>query len=272
VELTHALLLLAVAGVEGRRLGRRWIAQGAGDADGARGVEHVGGDRAVARRDLDRGVLAAGGRAPDEQGHGHAATLHLLGDVGHLVERRGDQAREADEVDLLGGGGVEDLFARGHDPEVDHLVAVAGEHHADDVLADVVHVALHRRQQHLARGRRSLLLRLHERQQVGDRLLHGPRRLDHLRQEHLAGGEEIADHAHAGHERPLDHLERALRRRARLLDVGHDEVDDAVHQGVLEPLADRRLAPREIELLLLAPCPSPARRARPAARWRRRGG
>ena len=38
--------------------------------------------------------------------------------------------------------GVEDLVARHHHAEVDDLVAVAAEHHADDVLADVVDVAL----------------------------------------------------------------------------------------------------------------------------------
>jgi hypothetical protein len=34
-----------------------------------------------------------------------------------------------------------------------------------------------------------------------DRLLHHPRRLHHLRQEHLAGAEEVADDVHAVHQR-----------------------------------------------------------------------
>ena len=38
--------------------------------------------------------------------------------------------------------GVEDLLRRHHDAEIDDLVIVALEHDADDVLADVVHVAL----------------------------------------------------------------------------------------------------------------------------------
>ena len=45
---------------------------------------------------------------------------------------------------------VEDLVGRHHDAEIDHLVVVAAEHDADDVLADVVDVALDRRQQDLA--------------------------------------------------------------------------------------------------------------------------
>ena len=39
-------------------------------------------------------------------------------------------------------GALEDFFAGDHDAHVDDLVVVAGEHDADDVLADVVDVAL----------------------------------------------------------------------------------------------------------------------------------
>ena len=47
-------------------------------------------------------------------------------------------------------GDLQDLGRRHHDAEIDDLVIVAGEHDADDVLADVVHIALDRRHQHLA--------------------------------------------------------------------------------------------------------------------------
>ena len=46
--------------------------------------------------------------------------------------------------------GLQDLRRRHHDAEIDHLVIVALEHDADDVLADVVHVALDRRHHDLA--------------------------------------------------------------------------------------------------------------------------
>ncbi len=65
-------------------------------------------------------------------------------DVHHLVERRGDQTRQSDHVGALAPRGLEDLLARHHDAEIDHLEVIALEHHADDVLADVVHVALDR--------------------------------------------------------------------------------------------------------------------------------
>ena len=71
-----------------------------------------------------------------------AFALHRAGDVHHLVERRRDQAREADHVDLALARLLEDLFAGDHHAQVDDLVVVAGQHDADDVLADVVDVAL----------------------------------------------------------------------------------------------------------------------------------
>ena len=135
------------------------------------------------------------------------------GDMHHLVERRRDQAGQADDVDLLVLRRLQDLGGRHHDAEVDDLVIVAGQHDADDVLADVVDVALDRRHQDLAGGLafaivdaiRGIgdLLRLHVRQQPGDGLLHDPRRLHHLRQEHLAGAEQVADDIHAGHQAGL---------------------------------------------------------------------
>ena len=67
-----------------------------------------------------------------------------LGDVDHLVQRRRDQARQADHVHALFAGGCPDLLARHHHAQVDDLVVVAAEDDADDVLADVVDVALDR--------------------------------------------------------------------------------------------------------------------------------
>ena len=95
-----------------------------------------------------------------------------------------------------------------------------------------------------------LLLLLHVRLQVRHGAFHRPRALDHLRQEHPAGAEEVADDLHPVHQRAFDHVERAGRRGARLLGVLLDEVDDPVHERVLEPLPDRRLAPGEVELAL----------------------
>ena len=107
----------------------------------AAGIEHVDHRLAVVRRNLDGRVRPAGGCSADEQRQLETLALHLAGHVHHLVERRRDQAAEADHVRLLRLGAFEDLFAGDHHPHVDDLVVIAGEHDADDVLADVVNVA-----------------------------------------------------------------------------------------------------------------------------------
>ena len=89
---------------------------------------------------------------------------------------------------------------------------------------------------------------LHEGLEIRDGALHHARRLDDLREEHATGSEEVADDAHSVHQRPLDHVQRPRRFLPRLFRVVLDEVDDPVHEGVLQTLADRLLAPAEIEL------------------------
>ncbi len=152
--------------------------------------------------------------------------------------------------------GVEDLLRRHHDAEVDHREVVALEDDADDVLADVVDVALHRRHHDRALGlagvARLRLFRLDERHQVPDRLLHHARALDHLRQEHLAGAEEIADDVHPRHQRAFDHLDGARELLSRLLGVLDDVRGDSTHQRMREPLFDRPGAPRQVLGDLLA--------------------
>ena len=115
--------------------------------------------------------------------------------------------------------GLDDGLGRHHHAEVHDVVVVALEHHGDDVLADVVHVALHRGDHELPLARPRLaalrLFRLDVRHQMRHRLLHDASRLHHLRQEHLPGAEQVADHVHAVHQRTLDHsIGRGNLRRA----------------------------------------------------------
>ena len=144
----------------------------------------------------------------------------------------------------------EDVLARDHHAHVDDLEVVALEDDGDDVLADVVDVALDGRDDDLALGLRlaaaldeQQLLGLDVGQQVGDGLLHHARRLHHLRQEHLALAEQVADDVHAGHQRAFDDVQRpsalGLDLLPRVLGVLDDELGDAVDERVREPLVDR---------------------------------
>ena len=52
------------------------------------------------------------------------------------------ESAEADDVHLLLPRGFQDLLGWHHDPRVDDLVVVAGQDHTDDVLANVMYIAL----------------------------------------------------------------------------------------------------------------------------------
>jgi hypothetical protein len=122
-------------------------------ADRAARIRHVDGlPLPVVRVDLHRRMNPARGGAADEKRDVEALALHFARHMHHLVEGGRDEARQSDDVHLLPTRRVQDLLGRHHHAEIDDLVVVAGEDHADDVLADVVHVALHGRHQHLAGG------------------------------------------------------------------------------------------------------------------------
>ena len=122
---------------------RSRVEQARDDADDARGVEHVHRRLRVLGRDPHRGVLLRRRRAADQQRQVEAAPLHLARDVDHLVERRRDQARRGRRRRAPLGGAVSRIWSAGTiTPRSIDLVVVAAEHDADDVLADVVHVAL----------------------------------------------------------------------------------------------------------------------------------
>ena len=202
------------------------------------------------RVDLQGGVRARRGGAADQQRHGETLALHFPGDVAHFLQRGRDQSRQADRIDLFLAGTVQDHLRRHHHAQVHDLEVVAGQHHADDVLADVVHVALHRGHQHLAARFSGVaaagLFGFDVGNQVGDGTFHHPGRLHHLRQEHLAGAEEVADHVHAGHQRAFDDVQRTARLLPCQFGVFFDEAVDAVHQGVADAPVHRPVAPGQV--------------------------
>jgi hypothetical protein len=111
----------------------------------------------------------------------------------------------------------------------------------------------------LRRRRRRLLL-LDVRHEVRDGLLHHARALHHLRQEHLAGAEQVADDVHAVHQRPsITSIGRAIL-QPRLLGVGDDEVGDALDQRVLSrsSTGSSRHARSSSSCLARCPCTAPA--------------
>ncbi len=170
--------------------------------------------------------------------------------------------RQADEVGALDARLGEDVLARDHHAHVDDLEVVALQDHGDDVLADVVHVALDGGDDDAAlgldlaaAGHQRQLLGLDVGQQVRHRLLHHARALHHLRQEHLALAEAVADDIHAGHQRAFDDMQRApaagFDGAPGLLGIGDDEFGDAMHQRMAQALVHGAGAPGQARAVVL---------------------
>ena len=94
------------------------------------------------------------------------------------------------------------------DAEIYYLVAVIGEDNIDQILADVVNVALDGREHQNALVRALDLF--HKRFEEFHRRLHRLRRLQHERQLHLPAAEQIADRFHSVEQNVVDDLERRI--------------------------------------------------------------
>ena len=173
--------------------------------------------------------------------------LEFRGYVHHFIEARRDQAAEADDVNLMLLGRFHDFCRGDHHAHVDHLIAVAAEDDADDVLADVVDVPLHRRHQHAAAARLGLprggLFLLHVGEEVGHGPLHHASAFYHLRQKHLSLAEQIAHHLHSPHQRAFNDLQPRGIFLAGILDVGFNVVGQPFYQRVGEPSLHVECAP-----------------------------
>ncbi|KAG5728913.1 hypothetical protein E4T56_gene8936, partial [Termitomyces sp. T112] len=172
----------------------------------------------IGRIDAQRGVNLRGGHPADEQRDRHPRALHFLGPGHHFVERRRDQAGQADDIDLFLLRRLDDPAPRHHHAQVDHLIAVALQDHAHDVLADVVNVALDGGHDDPALGLGAFFLG----------------RLDKGDGEHLARSEQVAHAVHARHQRTFDHLDRAGVEQAGLFGVLDDMGVDALDQRMFE--------------------------------------
>src|SRR6185437_13077722 len=160
---------------------------------------------------------------------------HLFEVLAHDHGRFDQQPRHADDVGLVLDRSLQDRGDRLLDAEIDDLVAVVGEDDVDEVLADVVDVAAHRRQHD-----RALLLSLdalHEGLEVIHRRLHRFGRLQHEGKLHLAGAEQLADHLHAIEQEAVDDVERlvGLHRFGKIvLEAEPVAIDDALRQAFLD--------------------------------------
>src|SRR5262249_23930231 len=126
--------------------------------------------------------------------------------INHFIERRSDQAAQANQIYIEISRRAEQFVDRDHDAKIDHFIVVASQHDADNVFTDVMHVALYSREKDLSLRRRlaGLFLRLHVWNQLGNSLFHHAGAFDDLWQKHLARSEQVAHDVHAIHQRAFD--------------------------------------------------------------------
>ena len=140
--------------------------------------------------------------------------------------------------------GLDQVVRRHLDAEIDHLITVVGEDNFDQIFADVVNVALDGGEHDSsARGRIGLL---HELLQMIDGGLHRFSRLQHFGDDQFVVIEQAAHFGHAGHERPIDDVQRRRAFQPLQVQVGNQAVlgafDDVAAQARIDVKLFRGLA------------------------------
>ena len=79
-------------------------------------------------------------------------TLHFFRHMRHFFQRGRNQSRQADDVGILCLGFGQNLRARHHHAHVHNFEVIALQDDRHDVLTDVMHITLHRRNNDLALG------------------------------------------------------------------------------------------------------------------------
>ena len=105
--------------------------------------------------------------------------------------------------------------------------AIIAQDDVDQVFADIMYVALHRRQDDSSLLRAIFLF--HLRLKIRDRLFHHPGGIEHRRQLHFACAEEFAHRLHAVEQHGINDVQRRV-------------VGESVVQNLLQRLAARPIA------------------------------
>ncbi len=194
--------------------------------------------RSASLRASSSDSLASGRGAAEYDGVplGDPPRVHLLKVLLHDHRALDEQPGHADDVGAVLVGGLEDRVDRLLDPDVDHGITVVRQDDVDEVLADVVHIALDGGEHDRALTRAVGLL--HVGFEVRDGRLHHLGRLQHERQLHLAGPEQVADGLHAGQQRFVDDLQCGTGQQG-FVQVGLEAVALTVDDAPLQPLVQR---------------------------------
>ena len=120
-----------------------FVHQTGSDKGVLRGILHPHHGTAIDRGDLQGHMQLTRRGTTNHNGDIHTFALQLAGHIHHLFETGSDQTTKTDHIDLFLTGFLHNLLCRYHNTHIDHLVAVARHHHTYDILADIMHIALH---------------------------------------------------------------------------------------------------------------------------------
>ena len=124
---------------------------------------------------------------------------------------------------LMFARSIHNFDQRHFDAQIDHAIAVIGQDDIHQILADIMHIALHRAQHD---GAFFLALdTFHIGFEIGNGGLHGFRRLQHEGKLHLAGAEKLPHHLHAIQQNIIDDGKRG------------NALGQSIGQFIIQPLA-----------------------------------
>src|SRR3954471_8186514 len=198
-------------------------------------------DRAAVRRsDVAIDEVPRQGRAADEERQVDSGGAQVGGGRDHLLSALHQKAAQTEDVRLVIPHRLDERLGRNLDAEVHDVESVVREDDVDEVLADVVDVALHRREQHLAAAR--AVRPIHVWLEEGNGGLHRLGALQDFGDDELVVVEEAPDLVHPAHQGPVDDLEGRRALRELLGQVGREAVARAFHDVTRESLVERKLA------------------------------
>ncbi len=200
------------------------------------GVLRVTDCVAVSRRDFVHGKPLRKRRAAHQHRHADPGFFEITRGQHHLLRALHQQTRQADSVRLMFPEGLNELLGSNLNPEVDYVISVVTQDDLDQVLADVMHVALHGGENDLA-ARAGIGL-FHERLKVVDRSFHGLGRLQHFGNDQLIRVKEASHLGHTGHQRAVDDIERGHAFFQLEIQIGDQAFlrafDDVISQALIQ--------------------------------------
>src|SRR5215469_8813728 len=136
--------------------------------------------------------------------------------------------------------GLDQFFRRYFDTKIHDLVSVVFEDNLDEILADVVDVALDRGKDHLAAlgGTRTF----HELFEVTHRSFHDLGGLQHLGDDQFVGVEEAAYLGHAGHQRAVNDVQGRGALRAFAFEVRDQTITRAFQDVICEAFVEWQIS------------------------------